>query len=194
LLQQNQQPQTLQDCIDAVNAAFDNSGNDADNLANKLLGAAGAEQAMAEGASRGIQNASPSVVGHLMGFAPGVLAPTNAGLRAAGSTLQEALENADPYIKGAGKGVVVISVGVATVQGYQSSGLAGAAVHGGYATADAVIEGAMVDGLTPFIGIPLALGYDKIGGTHTVAQGLAKGLALQGCYAQGGQPLPNMAF
>lgn len=62
-----------------------------------------------------------------------------------------------------------LSVGVAVIQGYHSGG--------------------------PVVGVPLAIGYDKPGGTRATLSGVAKGLALQGCYAKSqGRALPNVAF
>ncbi len=74
----------------------------------------GLETSMAQLAS-----SSALALGRSFGYPAGVLAPTNAGYIYAGAQIQDAIEGAEPYAKGAGIIGTAAVVSYSTYEGYR---------------------------------------------------------------------------
>lgn len=180
--------QTLQQCI--AEAIGGSPGSESDSGTLQTLSNLGQGVTAAGGANESLLNASAAAVGRAFGngvLPGGVTPPTNAGYAAFGAQIQSSLESLSPWLKGGGNILGLASIGVATFNGYQSNGTPGAMSAAAYGAADFAVETAM-SAAGP-LGAAGAIGYDRVGGTKTVATGLSLTAAIAAC--NGAQGLPS---
>ncbi len=123
----------------------------------------GLETSMAQLAS-----SSALALGRSFGYPAGVLAPTNAGYIYAGAQIQDAIEGAEPYAKGAGIIGTAAVVSYSTYEGYRSGGATGGFTNLSYSGLDAAVDTGLIRaGGLP--GLGLAVIYNALGGSKATA-------------------------
>lgn len=123
------------------------------------------------------------------GFQSGVPVPTNRAFADFGADVQTILKRGAPLVTGAGGVLTIYSIGSSTYSGYQSGGLSGAASGFGYGSGDAILDFSLVDSFG-LLGIPLAYGVDKMGGSQTLLSSTEYEYAIQGCLGKAGIMAP----